>query len=306
MATATFDDPELFRSGISAAWAELVLTGSGRFRATHRRAALSGTHAQQAGANLAHVLLVGVTDRAVIHVAPAEEGALVLNGRTLRSGELALCPPGGEVHLRSAGGVAWNTLSFAIDDFAAATAKQLGEPVGLPRQGLRVVRPRTADMARLEAMRSALLENRCPIGEAIQAQTLDAASACFDGSADVVERLAERRARDLVAALERIASEAHDLPLTITELCARLGVPARTLNTACHTVLGIGAARYLRGKRLLAVRRALLEQTASVTEAATAQGFWELGRFAGIYRATFGESPSMTVMRRAQRKQRGT
>ena len=48
------------------------------------------------------------------------------------------------------------------------------------------------------------------------------------------------------------------------------------------------------------VRRSLIEQPHNrdaVTRAASDFGFWHLSRFAGHYRAVFGESPSETVMR---------
>jgi len=58
--------------------------------------------------------------------------------------------------------------------------------------------------------------------------------------------------------------------------------------------------RYLLLRRLREVRRALRDadpNMAKVAEIAQRFGFWELGRFAGRYRATFGESPSTTLRR---------
>lgn len=40
---------------------------------------------------------------------------------------------------------------------------------------------------------------------------------------------------------------------------------------------------------------ALQLQTGSVTEVAMGHGFWHLGRFAGLYKNYYGESPSETV-----------
>lgn len=58
--------------------------------------------------------------------------------------------------------------------------------------------------------------------------------------------------------------------------------------------------RYLLLRRIHLARRALRQATpgeATVTEAATCFGFWQLGRFAVEYRALCGEPPSAKLGR---------
>ncbi len=99
-----------------------------------------------------------------------------------------------------------------------------------------------------------------------------------------------RDARDLVA------GEQPEGTVTIEDLCRTLGVSRRTLQYSFNEVMGIAPAAYLRGIRLNGARRSL-KAAASVTEAATAWGFWHFGRFAQEYRALFGERPSATLHR---------
>ena len=90
-----------------------------------------------------------------------------------------------------------------------------------------------------------------------------------------------------------------DEPLTVADLCQMLGVSLRTLQNCFQATWGMGPLQWLTTLRLNAVRRRL-RQAASVTEAATEFGFWHFGRFAGDYRALFGELPSQTLQRHRQ------
>ena len=58
----------------------------------------------------------------------------------------------------------------------------------------------------------------------------------------------------------------------------------------------MGLLQWLNTLRLKAVRRRL-RQAALVTEAVTELGSWHFGRFAGDYRALFGELPTQTLQR---------
>jgi transcriptional regulator GlxA family with amidase domain len=88
-----------------------------------------------------------------------------------------------------------------------------------------------------------------------------------------------------------------DNPVSLASLCRLTGLSERGLRNAFYSVCGMSPTRYMLVLRLRDVRRALCEATTrtTVTAVATNYGFFELGRFAGTYRAAFGETPSDTL-----------
>jgi AraC family transcriptional regulator, ethanolamine operon transcriptional activator len=90
--------------------------------------------------------------------------------------------------------------------------------------------------------------------------------------------------------------EAQDSAPTVTELCMEMGVSRRTLQNAFLRVLDMSPLAYVKAVRLKQARQAL-KGAQSVTEAATASGFWHFGHFAHDYQALFGERPSDTRKR---------
>jgi transcriptional regulator GlxA family with amidase domain len=106
------------------------------------------------------------------------------------------------------------------------------------------------------------------------------------------------RAPQIVNRLDAYLREHLDEPLNMARLCDVTGVSERSLRNACHAVRGTSPKRYLTRRRLEAVRVALAEARPgqnTVTRIATDFGFFELGRFAGIYSSAFGELPSDTL-----------
>jgi len=108
-----------------------------------------------------------------------------------------------------------------------------------------------------------------------------------------------RGAAELAARFEAYLEAHPGKPLYLTEICAAVGAPERTLRIACAEHLGMGPIRYLALRRMHLVRRALLrgDPSTTVTRVATDHGFWELGRFAVAYRTIFGETPSASLHR---------
>ena len=114
----------------------------------------------------------------------------------------------------------------------------------------------------------------------------------------------------IVWACMRYAASVRYQSVTLSDLCAAAGVSERRVRDAFTDCYGMSPTAYLRVVALLEVRRTLLDGPSvrdAVTRAASDFGFWHLSRFAGQYRALFGESPSKTLARaRALRHPRFT
>jgi AraC family ethanolamine operon transcriptional activator len=91
-----------------------------------------------------------------------------------------------------------------------------------------------------------------------------------------------------------IANDHWDETPTVAQLCLDLGVSRRTLQNGFQKVLDVSPLTYLKAVRLGQARR-ILKGASSVTEAATACGFWHFGHFSQDYQAMFGERPSDTL-----------
>lgn len=106
----------------------------------------------------------------------------------------------------------------------------------------------------------------------------------------------ERRKKLVDRACELMMGHA-DEPLSILEVCSRVGTSRRKLNYCFQDVLGTTPVKYLRTLRLNSVRRALRQAPAgaSIQDIASHWGFWHLSQFAQDYKRLFGELPSHTL-----------
>lgn len=107
------------------------------------------------------------------------------------------------------------------------------------------------------------------------------------------------------AARKRVVDRACDLmlahteePLSILQVCSRIGASRRKLNYCFQDTLGITPVKYLRAIRLNRVRRELKQVRdlrTGVQDIATRWGFWHFGQFSLDYKLQFGELPSATL-----------
>ena len=121
---------------------------------------------------------------------------------------------------------------------------------------------------------------------------------------DPFARRAPARARPaslrIVRACVQYAASVQYQGVTLSDLSAVAGVSERRVRDAFNDCHGMSPTAYFRVAALREVRRTLLDGPFArdpVTRAASEFGFWHLSRFAGQYRALFGESPSETVAR---------
>jgi AraC family ethanolamine operon transcriptional activator len=104
--------------------------------------------------------------------------------------------------------------------------------------------------------------------------------------------------REIVERAEAYARAHLDSQVPLSRLCRVVGVSERALRNAFYGVRGMSPKRCMLADRLQGVRRALSDTGSrpnTVTSVATDYGFYQLGRFAAIYKETFGEAPSETL-----------
>jgi AraC-like DNA-binding protein len=129
---------------------------------------------------------------------------------------------------------------------------------------------------------------------------VEAMVACLAAGDASEEHSARRRHELITRRFHRVVAEHAGQPLYIPEICKAIGVAERTLRVCCHEQLGVSPKQFLLMRRMHFARRDLSRtdpKTTTVTEIATRHGFWQFGQFAGQYKSTFGELPSVTLAR---------
>ena len=303
----TFSDHDAYGAAVRANDVEVTLDRSADFTAKIVSVGLPRLWMQRGYANAASIMRFSMfSGRAGILLSPQQ--GLVVNGVMLPAGRIARYAPSQEFCLRtSPGSPSVAALGLPIDDFATAAAALADQDLTSPRRGLIAVpRPDAlAKLARLHAAVGRLAEDAPEVianpttAHGLEQSLIEAAVDClFDG--EVLENdTAQRRHELIMRRFFAFVEERPNAALYVPEICAAIGVPHRTLLLCCQERLGMAPKRYLLLRRLSLARRELREATqgTSVTEIATKYGFWEFGRFAGLYRSAFGESPSDTLYR---------
>jgi AraC-like DNA-binding protein len=306
-----FTDPDEYTAGVRAMRLEVAVTQPGRFAAKLTRIDLHRMWMQEYSESLPRIAHFDLAPGRAIFSLPTRAGPNILwSGKEQKPDWLMRHTEGEASFQRTTGSSISSSVSLPIEDMEALGATGRGCDFRPPKEPLAVVAS-SAAMKRLQSLHSAtvlLAENApeviaCPEAARGLEQALIHAMADCLGSKD--DRSSEFRSRHHGAIMRRFYAMLEgnsDRVLYLPEMCKAVGVSNRTLTTCCHEALGMSPHRYLRLRQLHLARRALVLGDAAlttVTEVATAYGFWELGRFAVAYRTLFGERPSITLGRPA-------
>lgn len=309
----SFDDPDRFQASIRAPNYEVLATSRSGFRATVTRIDLDRLWMHRtAKSGPAVVRSMSHTGRlGIMFLADPEQAAPLRNGLELSAQDVVIHHPGSVNHLWSQGPTRLAMMSLALEDAAAAGLAIAGREVAAPTETC-VARPAAVLLARLRALHGAAghLAQSDPeafvlpaVARSLEHDLIQAMIPCLVEQSPAEGRRNVGSHTGVMARFEDFLATRQLEPVYLAEICAAIGTSERTLRTSCQERFGMGPIRYLWLRRMQLARQALLRADpalARVTEIATDQGFWELGRFSVEYRGLFGEAPLTTLRRPPQ------
>lgn len=312
--SVTFNNFEDIEAAVTNADVHFLRIGSGPSSGGVTRVALDKATLQLGWESGSHITFGGSDPRLCYILIPLPcHGERAWNGQAVDGRQFVFYWPGAEHHGRILGGNRWALISLGAEDFArhlralkkeelkpTASKRRLIIPTPLATQALRgaLERVQHAAMTRPDVLAGE--EARRAMEQSLLTEVV---RAIRSGQSEWPEGEEPPRRRILGTAAEFLR-ERLDHPIYIAELCEATGVSERTLRNAFQETYGMSPMRYLNLWRLHRARKALRDADPAqrtVTRIATGLGLWEMGRFAGEYRALFGETPSQTLRVRPAR-----
>jgi AraC-like DNA-binding protein len=307
----TFSDPDGYAAGFADARVGLTITGAGDFAARLTRLSLKDLDLYRCCESLPRIAYVSLPPERIFLSFAAGTASFVFDGVALQNGDIVWHSRGDRLHQRSDGECQWGLISLSTEQLASYTKALIGRPIA-PPQASKILRPSRAEAStfrrvfrqacHLARARKNLIEHP-EVARALEQAMLHAITHCLAAKdADENSKVRHRHAAVMVR-FEEALSRRIDQKISMPGLCAEIGVAERMLRMCCSEFLGVSPKRYLLLQRLNKARLALRcadPSTTTVAEVARNHQFLEFGRFAVTYRATFGESPSVTLLRAAQ------
>src|SRR6516162_1280499 len=307
--TRTFLEPDHYEAGLRQAQIEAVIVPRANFRARLTWAELHHLQVLRCEEDSPRVAYVRLAPGLSFATFPGGSGALpVWRGKEMQPGDIMFHSRGERLHQATAGPSAWNVIAMDPVQLERYGQALSGRPFSSPAEG-RSLQPSprvAARLRRLHAQICRLAETKSKIlshsevARAMEQGLIQALVDCLTTARAETDGYANRHHSRIMIRFEEVLAEHSGRPLNMPELCELIVVSDRTLRSCCAEFLGMSPAQYVLLRRLKEVRRALRDadpDTVNVADVAHRFGFAQLGRFAGRYRAIFGETPSTTLQR---------
>ena len=312
-AVQNFADPEACAAAVQGAAFEIFPTARGPYQCEMTKVRFDRVWMSRFHLTLPQVVTVAARPDRRFFTFPTEPKSptLIHGGIEALPGDIIINSHD-VTHRRFGRDLRYGSMSFPASELKAIQLAVLGRELPEKQQKI-VVRPDAALMSRLLKLHKAIeqLAHDAPeileipeVERAMEEQLTHLMIRCLADSAGLPITTRGHRHDAIMSRFEKFLEANPDRPLYLTEICGAIGVAERTLRGACEEHIGMGPIRYLTLRRMHLARRALQHADPSkstVTRIATDHGFWELGRFSVAYRTLFGEAPSETLRRPAER-----
>ena len=308
--TRTFLEPDYYEASLRQAQIDAVVVPRGKFGARLTWAELHHLLVLRCEEEFSRVAYLRLSPGPAFITFPAASGPLpaLWSGKEMQAGDIMFHSRGERLHQTTLGHSVWNVIAMDPAQLERYGRALSGTPFSLPPEG-RALQPSprlAARLRRLHAQICRLAETKSKIlshsevARAIEQGLIQALVTCLTTASVRTDGYAKRHHARIMVRLEEVLADHLSRPLQVPELCDRIVVSDRTLRSCCAEFLGMTPSHYVLLRRLKEVRLVLRDadpDKANVAEVAHRFGFMQLGRFAGTYRATFGESPSTTLQR---------
>jgi AraC-like DNA-binding protein len=305
--TAKFIDADDYQANIRGAKVNIVFSSQRNFEARLTWVEFRQLHLLRGQENLPRVAHLAFSPDLIVVAFPlTHDPPQVCNGIELRPGDIILHGQGETVHRLTRGPSRWGSISLTARHLASWGTTLTGLDLAAPAVA-RILRPSCPDVTRLRSLhvKACRLAETKPkllahpeVSRAIEQNLLHVLVECLTSNEVREYSGPERFHMTIMERCEEVLARYSEQQLQIPKLCEVIGVSERTLRTCCEKFLGMNPTQYIRLQRLARVRAALRHadsSTATVADLARHFGFWELGRFAGLYQSVFGELPSATL-----------
>jgi AraC-like DNA-binding protein len=307
--TEKFTDADDYQANIRGAKVDLIFSSQRNFEARLTWVEFSQLHLLRGQENLPRVAHVAFSPDLIVVAFPlSHDPPQAYNGIELRLGNIILHSQGQTVHQLMRGPSQWGSIALAPEHLAAWGKALVDLDLVAPAVA-RILRPSRLNAARLHRLhaKACRLAETKPnllahpeVSRAIEQDLLHTLVDCLTTNEAHEHTGPQRHHIRIMDQYEQALAKYSERQLQIPELCADIGVSERTLRTCCEKFLGMSPGQYNRLQRLARVRAELRHADPSivtVADLARRFGFWELGRFAGLYESSFGELPSATLRR---------